>query len=79
MALAGVVQWVEYRPAKQRVTGSIPSLGHMPGLQARSLVGGAQEATTYGCFSPSLSPTLPLCLKINNIFKKILKHEYKCV
>ena len=30
--------------------------GHTPGLQARAPVGGAQEETTLGCFSPSLSP-----------------------
>ena len=34
--------------------------GHMPGLQARSPVGGTQEATTHWCFSPLLSPSLPL-------------------
>ena len=39
--------------------------GHMPGLWARSPVGGVQEATTYWYFSPSLSPSLPLSLKIN--------------
>ena len=39
-ALAGVAQWAECRPMNQRVTGSIPSLGHMPGLQAMSPVGG---------------------------------------
>ena len=31
-ALAGVAQWIECQPANQRVAGSIPSLGHMPGL-----------------------------------------------
>ena len=41
--------------------------GHMPGLQARSPVGGAWEATTHWCFPSSLSPSLPLCLKINKI------------
>ena len=35
------------------------------GLQARSPVGGVQEATTHWCFFPSLSPSLPLSLKIN--------------
>ena len=40
-ALACVAQWIECQPANQRVASSIPSLGHMPGLQARSLVGGA--------------------------------------
>ena len=39
--------------------------GHMPGLWARSPVGSTQEATTHQCFSPSLSPSLPLFLKIN--------------
>ena len=41
LALAGVAQWIECQPVNQRVTGSIPNLGHMPGLQARSTVGGA--------------------------------------
>ena len=38
---------VESQPANQRVTSLIPSLGHMPLLQARSPVGGAQEATRH--------------------------------
>ena len=44
--------------------------GHMRGLWARSPVGGVQEAITHRCFSPSLSPSLPLSLKINKILKK---------
>ena len=39
--------------------------GHMPGLWARSPVGGAREETTHWCFSPSLSPSLSLHWKIN--------------
>ena len=39
--------------------------GHVPGLQPRSPVGGTQEATTHWCFSPSLSPSLLLSLKIS--------------
>ena len=39
--------------------------GHMPGLQARTPVRGTWEATTHCCFSPSLSPSFPLSLKIN--------------
>ena len=35
-ALAGVAQWIEYQPGNQRVA----DLGHMPGLCARSPVGG---------------------------------------
>ena len=46
-ALAGVAQWIERKPANQRVAGLIPNLGHMPGLQARSPVGGLREATTH--------------------------------
>ena len=47
MVLAGVAQWIEWWSANERVAGSIPSLGHMPGLQARSPVGGVWEATTH--------------------------------
>ena len=61
-ALAGVTQWTERRPANQRDAVSIPGLGHMPGLQARSPGRGAREATTHWWFSPSPSTTLPLCL-----------------
>ena len=48
--------------------------GHMPGLWVRS-----QEATD-GCllhqyFSPSLSPSLPLSLKINKILKNKTKQK----
>ena len=39
--------------------------GHMPGLLGRSPVRGAREATTHWCFSPSLSPSLLLSLKVN--------------
>ena len=47
VALTGMAQWIECRPAKQRVISSIPTLGHMPGLQAKSPAGGAREATTH--------------------------------
>ena len=39
-ALAGVAQWIECWPVNQRVASCIPSLGHMPGLQARSSLKG---------------------------------------
>ena len=73
MTLAGVAQWIEHWPANQRATGSIPSLGHMPGLRARSPVRGVPAANTCWCFSPSL---LPLSLKINKIFLKIKKNKW---
>ena len=60
----------ERRPAKQRVAGSIPSQGTCLGCRARSLGGGAWEATTHWCFSPSLSPSPPFYLKLNKNLKK---------
>ena len=39
--------------------------GHVPGLPAGPQWGAMQEATTHRCFSPSLSPSFPLFLKIN--------------
>ena len=35
---------------------------HMPRLWARSPVGSIQEATTHWCYSPPLSPPLPLSI-----------------
>ena len=60
--LAGVAQWIEWRPANQRISSSIPNSqsGHMPMLWARSPVGGVWEATTHWCFSPSFSLPSPL-------------------
>ena len=56
-SLAAVAQWTECWPVNQRVTGSIPSQGTClacgPGPQLGV------------CFSPSLSPSLSLPLKIN--------------
>ena len=53
----GSVDWV---PACEPNSGRFDSQsGHMPGLQARSPVGGMQETTTHWCFSPSFpSPLL---------------------
>ena len=70
--LAGVAQWVESQPVKRKVAGLIPSLGHMPGLWARSPVQANERqpidvSSTFQCFFPSLSPSLPLSLKINKI------------
>ena len=46
LALAAMAQLIEHQPADQRIKGSIPSQGHMPGLQARSPVRGVPGATT---------------------------------
>ena len=63
-ALAGVAQWFQCGPANQRVTSSIPSQGTCPGCRPCPQWG-AWEATTHWCFSPSLSPSLLLSLKMN--------------
>ena len=66
--LTGVAQWIERRPANQRVTGSIPSqgtcLGYRPGPQV-----GAHERQQH--INVSLSFSLPFSKNKNKIFKKI--------
>ena len=58
----GSVDWVpDWEPKGHRFDSQS---GHMPGSQARSPVWGAWEATTHWCVSSSLSPSLPLSLKI---------------
>ena len=39
LALVDVAQWIECWPENLRAAGSIPILGHVPGLWARSPVG----------------------------------------
>ena len=63
-ALAGVAQWIECWPANEpKGCWFYSQSGYMPALQARSPFGGAQEATTHCCFSPSLSSSLSLKIK----------------
>ena len=57
----GSLDWVPVCEPKGRQFNS--QSGHMPGLQASSPVGCAQEATTHWCFSPSLSPSVPFSKK----------------
>ena len=70
-----MAQWIERWPAHRKVTGSIPS-GHMPGLRARSPVGGVREASDQRIsqalmfLSLSFSLPSPLAKKIFKIFKK---------
>ena len=68
-APTGVAQWIECRPANQSVASSIPSqgtwLGCGPGPQ--SGVHERQPCTDVS-LSP-LSPSLPLSLTLNKIFK----------
>ena len=58
----GSVDWVPACKPKGRWFDS--QSGHMPGLWARSPVGGAREETTHWCFSPLILLPLP-SLKIN--------------
>ena len=67
-SICGSVDWVPACEPKGHWLDS--QSGHMPRLWARSPVGGAQEATTHWRFSPSLSPSLPLSLKIKKTLKK---------
>ena len=70
LALAGVAQWIECWPANRKVTGSITSgsaclvcsLGPRLGVCERQRI---HVSLTHCCFSPSLSPSRPLILKIN--------------
>ena len=61
LALAGMAQWIERWPANQRVTGSIPSQGTCVGCRP----GPQCEGQPHIDVSLSLSPSLPLSLKIN--------------
>ena len=45
-SLAGVAQWIECRPANQRVSGLIPNQG-TAWVVGQVPEGGAQEATTH--------------------------------
>ena len=69
MALAGMAQWIEHRPANQRVAGSIPSggtlwvVGQVP---SRGHVRG-----NHTLMFLSLSPSLPLSLETNLLKKAI--------
>ena len=66
-ALAGVAQWIECRPANQRVAGSIPSqdtcLGCGPGPQLGACKKQPIDVSlAHWCSSPSFSPSFPLSL-----------------
>lgn len=37
ITLAGVAKWLKHQPLNQRVLGSIPGVGHIPGFQICSL------------------------------------------
>ena len=72
-ALAGVAQWIECLSGLSGHQFNSQS-GDMPGLQARSPIGGVQEATTHCCFSPFSFPSL----LSENKYIKSLKKKKKC-
>ena len=55
LVLAGVVQWIERRPAKQRVTGSIPSQGTCLGCRPGPHLGARER-------QPHMDVSLPFFL-----------------
>ena len=69
-ALTGVAQRVGCRPANRQVAGLIPGQGTCVGGGPGPLLGMCERrlmhvSLVHPCFSPSLSPSLPLSLKIN--------------
>ena len=73
--LTGVAQSVGRQPSQRKVTVLIPSQGTCPGCGPVPSRGECERqpmdvSLTHGCFPLSLSPSLPLSLKIKN---KILK------
>ena len=65
-----MAQLVGHHPADQKVTSSIPGRGTCLGCS--SVPGWGLQEAPDGCFSPSLSPSLPLSLKklVKNFKKK---------
>ena len=67
IALTGVTSWVEHRPANQKVAGLIHSQGTCLGGRPCPQLGVCKRqpidvSLIIRCLSPSLSPSLPLCL-----------------
>ena len=64
-----MAQWVECQPANHKVSGLIPGQGTYPGcgsgphlrVRERQPMG---VSLTHRCFSPFLSPSVPLSLKV---------------
>ena len=74
-ALAGVAEWIEYRPVNQKVAGSIPGKGICLGCGPGPQLGVSERqwinvSLERWCFSPSLFSFLLPFLKVNKILKK---------
>ena len=74
-----MAQWIERWPASQGVAGSIPSQGTCLGCAPDPHLGLPEWQPPIDV-SLTLSPSLPLSLKINKIFKKSICviHLTKC-
>ena len=74
----GPVDWVS--PWEPKGCSFHPLSGHMPGGLGPQLGEYQRQpinaSITHRCFSPSLSPVLPLCLKINKYLQKRSIFEY---
>ena len=70
---------LECCPGHQKVGGSIPSQGTYLGCRFDLLLGHVWEVAdvsfSHGCFSLSLSPSLPLSLKSINILREKKKKK----
>ena len=66
IALAGVVQRVERQPVNQRVSSSIPSQGTCLGCGPGQISSRGHVKGNHTLMFFFLSPSLPLCVKINN-------------
>ena len=68
----GVSQWIERQPTNQKVAGLVPSQGTRLGCGPGPPLGVCERqliaASHISCFSPSLSPSLPL--------KKVNKYTF---
>ena len=76
-----MAQWIECQPAKWKAAGSIPHQGTCLGCGPGPRLGVCERqpidvSLSHSCFSPSLSPSLPLSLKINKTFLKITYNTY---
>ena len=66
--MSDVAQWIEHWTENQKVTGSIPDQGTYLVFRPGPQLGVCERQPTdvsLTCFSPSLSPSLPLSLKIS--------------
>ena len=67
-----MAQWIERQPVNLKVAGLIPSQGICLGYGLGPWLGVCERQPTdvslaHRCFSPSLSYSLPLSLKINQM------------